>query len=144
MGSCEWISLVILLLPLVFERKFLHNLQTVNNIKNEKAPQYVYVCNVFCIVIYPTKNYVTRSNGILICDIYFPKVNISDLYLIFSCASIYQHLKHNRMYFHMTNHIPIIILLKCYGVCQFSALGLSLLNFIQPVYCNSIYPTVVF
>ena len=88
MGSCAWISLSILLLPLVSEREFLHNLQTVNNIKNEKAPQYVYVCNVFCIVIYPTKNYVTRSNGILICEIDFPMVNISNLYLIFYCARI--------------------------------------------------------
>ena len=79
MGSCAWISLSILLLPLVSEREFLHNLQTVNNIKNEKAPQYVYVCNVLCIVIYPTKNYVTRSNGMLIFEIDFPMVNISNL-----------------------------------------------------------------
>ena len=87
MGSCAWISLSILLLPLVSEREFLHNLQTVNNIKNEKAPQYVYVCNVFCIVIYPTKNYVARSNSMLICEIDFTIVNISNLYLIFSCVS---------------------------------------------------------
>ena len=105
MGSCAWISLSILLLPLVSEREFLHNLQTVNNIKNEKAPQYVYVCNVFCIVIYPTKNYVTRSIGILIYEIDFPMVNISNLYLIFSCAfRIQQYLQYNRIHLNMTLH----------------------------------------
>ena len=41
--------------------------------------KYVYVCNVLCIVIYPTKNYVTRSNGMLIFEIDFPMVNISNL-----------------------------------------------------------------